>query len=82
MHAWLNYLFSFFEMLKFKSKQKWLNLITSNCKNEYIRSLRRSVWLTEQFPLKTKDLLPLFDIMAKKVKAVRTMREYGLSFGL
>ncbi|KAL8136769.1 hypothetical protein V2J09_002770 [Rumex salicifolius] len=42
---------------------------------EYIRSLRPSVWLTEQFPLKTEELLPLLDILANKVKAVRRMRE-------
>ncbi|KAE8728831.1 autophagy-related protein 8C-like isoform X1 [Hibiscus syriacus] len=42
---------------------------------EYVRSLRPSVWLTEQFPLKTEDLLPLLDILANKVKAVRRMRE-------
>ncbi|XP_027331434.1 ankyrin repeat domain-containing protein 13C-like [Abrus precatorius] len=42
---------------------------------EYIRSLRPSVWLTEQFPLKTEELLPLLDILANKVKAVRRLRE-------
>ncbi|GLT52644.1 hypothetical protein SLA2020_259720 [Shorea laevis] len=42
---------------------------------EYIRSLRPCVWLTEQFPLKTEELLPLLDILANKVKAVRRMRE-------
>ncbi|KAK8629480.1 hypothetical protein V6N13_078321 [Hibiscus sabdariffa] len=42
---------------------------------EYVRSLRPAVWLTEQFPLKTEELLPLLDILANKVKAVRRMRE-------
>ncbi|GMH05302.1 hypothetical protein Nepgr_007142 [Nepenthes gracilis] len=42
---------------------------------EYVKSLRPSVWLTEQFPLKTEELLPLLDILASKVKAVRRMRE-------
>ncbi|GAB4826584.1 hypothetical protein Ancab_033480 [Ancistrocladus abbreviatus] len=42
---------------------------------EYVKSLRPSVWLTEQFPLKTEELLPLLDILANKVKAVRRMRE-------
>lgn len=42
---------------------------------EYVRSLRPSVWLTEHFPLKTEELLPLLDILANKVKAVRRMRE-------
>ncbi|XP_027338653.1 ankyrin repeat domain-containing protein 13C-like [Abrus precatorius] len=42
---------------------------------EYLRSLRPSVWLTEQFPLSTEELLPLLDILANKVKAVRRLRE-------
>ncbi|XP_047164130.1 ankyrin repeat domain-containing protein 13C-like [Vigna umbellata] len=42
---------------------------------EFVRSLRPSVWLTEQFPLKTEELLPLLDILANKVKAVRRLRE-------
>ncbi|RDX87894.1 Ankyrin repeat domain-containing protein 13C, partial [Mucuna pruriens] len=42
---------------------------------EYVRSLRPSVWLTEQFPLKTEELLPLLDILANKVKAVKRLRE-------
>ncbi|XP_060191883.1 uncharacterized protein LOC132621574 [Lycium barbarum] len=42
---------------------------------EYVKSLKPSVWLTEQFPLKTEELLPLLDILANKVKAVRRMRE-------
>lgn len=42
---------------------------------EYVKSLRPSVWLTEQFPLKTEEMLPLLDILANKVKAVRRMRE-------
>ncbi|XP_057757366.1 uncharacterized protein LOC130976504 [Arachis stenosperma] len=42
---------------------------------EYVKSLRPSVWLTEQFPLKTEELLPLLDILANKVKAVRRLRE-------
>ncbi|KAL6200958.1 hypothetical protein ACLB2K_024673 [Fragaria x ananassa] len=42
---------------------------------EYVKSLRPSVWLTDNFPLKTEELLPLLDILASKVKAVRRMRE-------
>ncbi|XP_047317693.1 ankyrin repeat domain-containing protein 13C-like [Impatiens glandulifera] len=42
---------------------------------EYLKSLKPSIWLTEQFPLKTEELLPLLDILANKVKAVRRMRE-------
>lgn len=42
---------------------------------EFVKSLRPSVWLTEQFPLKTEELIPLLDILANKVKAVRRLRE-------
>ncbi|KAG6392342.1 hypothetical protein SASPL_146559 [Salvia splendens] len=42
---------------------------------EYAKSLRPTVWLTEQFPLKTEELLPLLDILVNKVKTVRRMRE-------
>ncbi|KAL6573845.1 hypothetical protein OROHE_001387 [Orobanche hederae] len=42
---------------------------------EYAKNLRPIFWLTEQFPLKTEELLPLLDILADKVKAVRRMRE-------
>nr|VDC65489.1 unnamed protein product [Brassica rapa] len=42
---------------------------------EYVKSLSPSVWLTEDFPLKTEELLPLLDILANHVKAVRRMRE-------
>lgn len=43
--------------------------------SEYVKGLRPAVWLTEQFPLKTDELLPLLDILANKVKAVRRLRE-------
>ncbi|XP_023645867.1 ankyrin repeat domain-containing protein 13C [Capsella rubella] len=42
---------------------------------EFVKSLSPSVWLTDQFPLKTEELLPLLDILANHVKAVRRMRE-------
>ncbi|XP_073299058.1 uncharacterized protein [Primulina huaijiensis] len=42
---------------------------------EYAKNIRPMFWLTEQFPLKTEELLPLLDILAHKVKAIRRMRE-------
>jgi hypothetical protein len=33
------------------------------------------LWLTPDFPLKTEELLPLLDILANKVKAIRRLRE-------
>ncbi|VVA91017.1 unnamed protein product [Arabis nemorensis] len=42
---------------------------------EFVKSLSPSVWLTDDFPLKTEELIPLLDILANNVKAVRRMRE-------
>lgn len=42
---------------------------------EMVKNLRPVVWLTEEFPLKTEELIPLLDILASKVKAVRRLRE-------
>ncbi|RZR91337.1 hypothetical protein BHM03_00019435, partial [Ensete ventricosum] len=42
---------------------------------EMVKSLRPVVWLTEDFPLKLEELMPLLDILANKVKAVRRFRE-------
>ncbi|KAJ0245080.1 hypothetical protein HA466_0185690 [Hirschfeldia incana] len=43
--------------------------------NEYKKGLRPVLWLSERFPLQTKELLPLLDILANKVKAIRRLRE-------
>ncbi|KAL4186463.1 hypothetical protein AMTRI_Chr09g33990 [Amborella trichopoda] len=43
--------------------------------SEFRRGLRPVIWLTEEFPLETEELLPLLDILADKVKAVRRLRE-------
>lgn len=43
--------------------------------SEYKKGLRPVLWLTPDFPLKTDELLPLLDILANKVKAVRRLRE-------
>ncbi|KAK9087531.1 hypothetical protein Syun_029925 [Stephania yunnanensis] len=59
------------------SKKKKRNGTTSEAKNEseYKKGLRPVLWLTPDFPLKTDELLPLLDILANKVKAVRRLRE-------
>ncbi|KAE9616092.1 hypothetical protein Lal_00017430 [Lupinus albus] len=51
--------------------------VVSESKNEseYKKGLRPVLWLTPDFPLKTDELLPLLDILANKVKAVRRLRE-------
>ncbi|KAH7691552.1 Ankyrin repeat domain-containing protein 13 [Dioscorea alata] len=43
--------------------------------SEYKKGLRPVLWLTPDFPLQTDELLPLLDILANKVKAVRRLRE-------
>ncbi|KAG7018848.1 Ankyrin repeat domain-containing protein 13B, partial [Cucurbita argyrosperma subsp. argyrosperma] len=43
--------------------------------NEYKKGLRPVLWLSPNFPLQTDELLPLLDILANKVKAVRRLRE-------
>lgn len=48
---------------------------SSNGENEYKKGLRPVLWLTSSFPLQTEELLPLLDILANKVKAVRRLRE-------
>lgn len=43
--------------------------------NEYKKGLRPVLWLSPNFPLQTEELLPLLDILANKVKAIRRLRE-------
>ncbi|KAM0924463.1 hypothetical protein ACQ4PT_004876 [Festuca glaucescens] len=43
--------------------------------SEYKKGLRPVLWLTPDFPLKTDELIPLLDVLANKVKAVRRLRE-------
>uniref|UniRef100_A0A1J3JP72 Ankyrin repeat domain-containing protein 13B n=1 Tax=Noccaea caerulescens TaxID=107243 RepID=A0A1J3JP72_NOCCA len=43
--------------------------------SEYKKGLRPVLWLTPDFPLTTDELLPLLDILANKVKAIRRLRE-------
>lgn len=47
----------------------------SKHESEFKKGLRPVLWLTPDFPLKTEELLPLLDILANKVKAVRRLRE-------
>ena len=47
----------------------------SKHESEYKKGLQPLLWLTPDFHLKTEELLPLLDILANKVKAVRRLRE-------
>ncbi|CAM8925443.1 hypothetical protein QQ045_022323 [Rhodiola kirilowii] len=58
-----------------KKKKKKGSTGESKHESEYKKGLRPVLWLTPDFPLKTEELLPLLDILANKVKAVRRLRE-------
>ncbi|KAK3029289.1 hypothetical protein RJ639_040125 [Escallonia herrerae] len=58
-----------------KKKKKKGPVSESKHESEYKKGLRPVLWLTPDFPLKTEELLPLLDILANKVKAVRRLRE-------
>ncbi|KAJ7978167.1 Ankyrin repeat domain-containing protein [Quillaja saponaria] len=58
-----------------KKKKKKGPVNESKTESEYKKGLRPVLWLTPDFPLKTDELLPLLDILANKVKAVRRLRE-------
>ncbi|KAF8392056.1 hypothetical protein HHK36_022396 [Tetracentron sinense] len=46
-----------------------------NRESEYKKGLRPILWLSPNFPLQTEEFLPLLDILANKVKAIRRLRE-------
>ena len=48
---------------------------SNKLESEYKKGLRPVLWLTPDFPLKTDELIPLLDVLANKVKAVRRLRE-------
>ncbi|XP_018491212.2 uncharacterized protein LOC108861758 isoform X2 [Raphanus sativus] len=48
---------------------------SSQQESEYKKGLRPVLWLSTNFPLQTEELLPLLDILANKVKAIRRLRE-------
>ncbi|CAM0942909.1 unnamed protein product [Alopecurus aequalis] len=57
-------------------KKKGVSSGDSNkLESEYKKGLRPVLWLTPDFPLKTDELIPLLDVLANKVKAVRRLRE-------
>lgn len=39
------------------------------------KGMRPSLWFSSDFPLKVEELLPLLDILAEKVKAIRRLRD-------
>ncbi|XP_022997636.1 uncharacterized protein LOC111492510 [Cucurbita maxima] len=59
------------------NKKKKKKGITNDSKHEseYKKGLRPVLWLTPDFTLKTDELLPVLDILANKVKAIRRLRE-------
>eukprot|EP01018_Ginkgo_biloba_P021254 Gb_33843 [translate_table: standard] len=57
------------------TRRRRVSAIDSTHESEYKKGLRPVLWLTPQFPLRTEELLPLLDILANKVKAIRRLRE-------
>ncbi|KAK9082820.1 hypothetical protein Scep_029291 [Stephania cephalantha] len=49
--------------------------INNSGESEYKKGLRPVLWLSPDFPLKVEEFLPLLDILANKVKAIRRLRE-------
>ncbi len=62
------------ELLKSKAHRSMVRPEATS-ESEYKKGLRPILWLSQDFPLKTEELLPLLDILANKVKAVRRLRE-------
>ncbi|KAM0068692.1 putative ankyrin repeat domain-containing protein [Helianthus debilis subsp. tardiflorus] len=58
-----------------KKKKKKGSATDTKHESEYKKGLRPVLWLTPDFPLKTDELVPLLDILANKVKAIRRLRE-------
>ncbi|KAI3799560.1 hypothetical protein L1987_34859 [Smallanthus sonchifolius] len=58
-----------------KKKKKKGSTTDLKHESEYKKGLRPVLWLTPDFPLKTDELVPLLDILANKVKAIRRLRE-------
>ncbi|GAA0165060.1 scaffold/adaptor protein [Lithospermum erythrorhizon] len=58
-----------------KKKKKKGGADESKKESEYKKGLRPVLWLTPDFPMTTEELLPLLDILANKVKAVRRLKE-------
>ncbi|KAH0449724.1 hypothetical protein IEQ34_020416 [Dendrobium chrysotoxum] len=58
-----------------KKKKSGASSESNKLESEYKKGLRPVLWLTPDFPLQTDELLPLLDVLANKVKAVRRLRE-------
>ncbi|XP_078439997.1 ankyrin repeat family protein [Wolffia australiana] len=43
--------------------------------SEYKKGVRPILWLSQDFPLQAEEFIPLLDILADKVKAIRRLRE-------
>lgn len=67
------------EKSKSKKMKKKKNAANSEenpkVEGEFKKGLKPVLWLTPDFPLKTEELLPLLDVLANKVKAIRRLRE-------
>ncbi|KAK7355359.1 hypothetical protein VNO80_14614 [Phaseolus coccineus] len=48
---------------------------SQNGENQYKRGMMPALWLSQNFPLTIDELLPMLDILAERLKAVRRLRE-------
>lgn len=51
------------------------NSSSNKHESEYKKGLKPVLWLTPDFPLQIEEILPLLDVLANKVKAIRRLRE-------
>ena len=51
------------------------NFTSKNGENQYTRGMIPALWLSQNFPLTIDELLPMLDILAERIKAVRRLRE-------
>ncbi|TKY53602.1 Ankyrin repeat domain-containing protein 13B [Spatholobus suberectus] len=51
------------------------NSTSQKDESQFKRGMMPSLWLSQNFPLKIEELLPMLDILAEKLKAVRRLRE-------
>lgn len=58
-----------------KKKKRGSSRESNKHESEYKKGVTPVLWLSQDFPLKTDELLPLLDVLADKVKAVRRLRE-------
>ena len=60
---------------KTNSAQPAEHFVNQKGESQFKRGMMPALWLSQNFPLKIDELLPMLDILAEKLKAVRRLRE-------